>query len=64
MQLLRRHKISTAVGGLGALVVLSHLLLGPDVVPVAAVLSGLALAGGAALRLAIARRRRAMRVER
>jgi Flp pilus assembly protein TadB len=55
--LLRRHKATTAIGAVGAVMVASHLVLGPSVVPVGVVLIGVALVGAAALRLTRVRRR-------
>lgn len=51
------HKIATGVGSLGAAAVLGHVVLGPDIVPVAVALLGAAVAAAAGLYLAIARRR-------
>lgn len=51
------HKIATAVGLLGAVVILGHVMLGPDIVPVAAALLGAVVAGAAGLYLAIVRGR-------
>ena len=51
------HKIATAVGSLGAAVVLGHLILGPDIVPAAVGLPGAAIVALAGLYLAVARRR-------
>ena len=51
------HKIVTAVGSVGVVVMLGHLVLGPDIVPPAVGLPGAALAAVAWLYLATARRR-------
>lgn len=51
------HKFATAVGSAGALVLLSHILLGPDVVPPLVALAGAVPLAAAALFLALVRRR-------
>jgi drug/metabolite transporter (DMT)-like permease len=55
--MLADHKIATAIGSLGAVVVLGHIMLGPNVVPAAVGLVGAAVAAAAGLYLAIVRRR-------
>jgi len=50
------HKIATAIGAVGAAVVLGHVVLGPDVVPPAVGLPGAGLAAAAGLYIALTRR--------
>lgn len=52
----RRHKFATAVGSVGAALVLAHVVLGPAVMPVRGALGGFILAAAAGLYLIIARR--------
>jgi hypothetical protein len=49
--LLRRHPLATVISAIGVVLVLAHVVLGPSVVPPAAMLVGLglALSGGARL---------------
>ena len=51
------HKGATAVGAVGAVIVLGHLVLGPDVVPVGGVLLGLLVVALAGLYVYAAERR-------
>ncbi len=55
--MLADHKIATAIGAVGAVLVLGHIMLGRDVVPAAVGLAGAAVAAVAGLYLAIVRRR-------
>jgi hypothetical protein len=51
-----RHKFATAVGTVGAALVLAHVVLGPAVMPVAGALAGVILVAAAGLYLLIAER--------
>jgi hypothetical protein len=51
-----RHKFATAVGTVGAALVLAHVVLGPAVMPVGGALGGLILVVVAALSIVIADR--------
>jgi hypothetical protein len=55
--LLRRHPATTIIGGIGVLIMLGHVVLGPSVVPVGAMLVGLVLALSCGARLLVAQRR-------
>jgi drug/metabolite transporter (DMT)-like permease len=52
----RRHKLATAVGAVGAALVLAHVVLGPAVVPVRGAFAGLILVVVAAFYAVIADR--------
>lgn len=54
--MLGRHKFATAVGAVGGVLVLAHVVLGPAVMPVAGALVGVLLAAAAGLYLVIAQR--------
>lgn len=51
------HKIATAVGAVGAALILGHVVLGPSVVPVAGAAIGLIVVGAAALFIYLRRAR-------
>jgi len=55
--LLRRHPVTTVIGGIGVLIMLGHVVLGPSVVPVGAMLVGVVLALSSGARLLGANRR-------
>jgi drug/metabolite transporter (DMT)-like permease len=57
------HKIAAAIGAVGVAIVLGHVVIGPDVVPPVVAALGAAVAGAAALFVALAERRRADRPE-
>ena len=57
------HKIAAAIGAVGIAIVLGHVVVGPDVVPPFVAALGGAVAGLAALFVALAERRRADRPE-
>ena len=52
----QRHKITTAIGAVGAVLVLGHVVLGRAVVPPVVAIVGFVLVVGAGLFLVIARR--------
>jgi hypothetical protein len=57
------HKIAAAIGVVGIAIVLGHVVVGPDVVPLFVAALGAAVGGVAALFVALTERRRADRPE-
>jgi hypothetical protein len=62
--MLADHKIATVFGGIGAVALLGHVMLGPDVVPPAVGISGALLLAAVGVYLAVVGRRRGDRSER
>ena len=51
------HKVATAIGAIGAVILMGHVVLGRSTVPVAVALAGVVLVAVAAVVLFVARRR-------